>query len=456
MTASNQDLDIIPIPGPCDPAALFDCISDLALPVWLDSSGGVNSQYHILSALPENHVSVTEETRIDPQDFVDKAHAFLDENPKCQTVSDIPFAGGLIGYVGYDFAANSADTNRPLIIPDAYFGLYLWAIIVDKDETSARLIFHPNCDKKTRSSITKRLQIDEEEKSGDRRPHKDRSFTLTSEFQTTVTEDEYKQDLETIHNYILDGDVYQVNYSQHFQATYTGDSLAAYLALRKFAPAPYSGYLKIDDKAILCHSPEQFIEVNDRQVRTRPIKGTAPRASDPQTDLLHAEQLQTSEKDQAENLMIVDLMRNDLGRHCEPGSIKVSKLFELKSYSNVHHLVSEIVGTLNQTSSALDLLASASPGGSITGAPKQRAMEIINTLEHHDRSFYCGSLGYLSLCGRMDTNIGIRSLVADGEKLHCWGGGGIVADSDSNREYQETLDKIGGLLDQLEKQFLKC
>ena len=152
--------------------------------------------------------------------------------------------------------------------------------------------------------------------------------------------------------------------------------------------------------------------------------------------------------------MIVDLMRNDLSKHCTPGSVQTSKLFELKSYSNVHHLVSEITGELDSASSGLNLLSDSLPAGSITGAPKKRAVEVIGELETRQRSFYCGNLGYASLCGNLDFNIGIRSLVADGQHIHCWGGGGIVADSHPEKEYQEILHKVGGLMSELEDHFL--
>ncbi|WP_372748752.1 anthranilate synthase component I family protein, partial [Litorivivens sp.] len=184
-------------------------------------------------------------------------------------------------------------------------------------------------------------------------------------------------------------------------------------------------------------------------VSTAPIKGTAPRSPIPERDRELAETLAQSEKDRAENLMIVDLLRNDIGRCCEPGSIRVEKLFELQSFQTVHHLVSTISGRLASRYSTLDLLAACFPGGSITGAPKRRAMEIIHELEPHDRSIYCGSIAYIDLNGNMDSNIAIRTLLCEDDKIYCWSGGGIVADSEVEAEFEETWNKVGVLLESL-------
>ncbi|HBS76988.1 MAG TPA: aminodeoxychorismate synthase component I, partial [Pseudomonas sp.] len=197
-------------------------------------------------------------------------------------------------------------------------------------------------------------------------------------------------------------------------------------------------------------SPERFLRVSDRTVETRPIKGTRPRNLDPESDLAQADALMASTKDRAENLMIVDLLRNDLGRSCEIGSVRVPELFCLETYPNVHHLVSSVTGRLDPNKDALDLLTGAFPGGSITGAPKIRAMEIIDELEPTRRSIYCGSLVYLDVRGEMDSSIAIRTLLFRKDGVYCWGGGGIVADSAWQAEYQETLDKVSVLLRTLE------
>ena len=238
------------------------------------------------------------------------------------------------------------------------------------------------------------------------------------------------------------------------RSTWRGDPFAAYQILREVAAAPFSGYLQLaDQQALLCLSPERFLSLQGQQVETRPIKGTRPRFADPARDLRSARELRNSPKDRAENLMIVDLLRNDLGHSCVPGSIHVDQLFALETYPTVHHLVSTIRGELAPDRGPLDLLRDSFPGGSITGAPKRRAMQIIAELEPHSREAYCGSLLYISADGHMDSNIAIRSLVANNGSLRCWGGGGIVADSEADQEYQETYDKVGRFLSTLEQRF---
>jgi len=201
----------------------------------------------------------------------------------------------------------------------------------------------------------------------------------------------------------------------------------------------------------MCMSPERFLAATNRQLLTQPIKGTAPRSDDPERDHELAVQLQNSEKNRAENLMIVDLLRNDLGRSCKPGSIRVDQLFELQSFATVHHLVSSVHGEMRNGVHALDALRNCFPGGSITGAPKIRAMQIIDELEPQPRSIFCGAIGYVDASGRMDTNIAIRSLLACDKKIYAWAGGGVVADSNCDEEFVETENKIDALLGALSK-----
>src|SRR5690606_18531048 len=237
--------------------------------------------------------------------------------------------------------------------------------------------------------------------------------------------------------------------TQRFSAPCAADPLTAYQQLRQVCPTPFAAYLESPAHAVLSLSPERFIRVAEGQVATRPIKGTRPRGDTPEQDRALALELHSSPKDRAENLMIVDLLRNDLGRACVFGSVQVPELFSVESYPNVHHLVSSITGTLAPGQDALSLLAGAFPGGSITGAPKIRAMQIIEELEPVRRSLYCGSIGYIGCEGQMDMNIAIRSLVHQDDRLYCWGGGGIVADSDGEAEYQESLTKVRVLMESL-------
>ena len=204
-----------------------------------------------------------------------------------------------------------------------------------------------------------------------------------------------------------------------------------------------------ENQAILSLSPERLLSIQQQEALTQPIKGTIARDSIQEIDKANADTLQASIKNRAENLMIVDLLRNDLGKNCIAGSIKVPQLFKLESYPNVHHLVSSITGTIKKEVSALDVFEGCFPGGSITGAPKKRAMEIIEELEECQRSVYCGSIAYINAKGDMDSNITIRTIACDGEKLYCWGGGGIVADSTIEEEYNESLTKINALLEGL-------
>jgi para-aminobenzoate synthetase component 1 len=249
-----------------------------------------------------------------------------------------------------------------------------------------------------------------------------------------------------VQEHIRIGDCYQVNLAQRFQAQVRGESFMAYRRLREISPAPFSCYLSTPDGDILSSSPERFLSVRNGRVEARPIKGTRPRSADPLRDRALRDELSASFKDRAENVMIVDLLRNDLGKTCVPGSVEVSGLFDIESFAHLHHMVSTVTGKLAHDRDALDLVRGAFPGGSITGAPKLRAMAIIDALELQRRSVYCGSLGYLSFSGQMDLNIAIRTLLRTGDEIYAWAGGGIVADSVCESEYQESLDKASGLL----------
>ena len=275
------------------------------------------------------------------------------------------------------------------------------------------------------------------------------AFSLISPFIRELAREKYDSAFAAIKAYIRAGDCYQVNLTQRVSAAVNGSPLAAYLQLRARMPAPFSAFLHWNDTALLSVSPERFVQLTGDQVLTQPIKGTRPRHRDPELDQAAAEALRASEKDQSENLMIVDLLRNDLGRVCVTGSVQTRALFALRSFSNVHHLVSSVCGRLLPTLDGLDLLRACFPGGSITGAPKLRAMAIIEELEQAPRRLYCGSAFYLSCCGRFDSSITIRSLLWEAGQLLCWAGGGIVDDSEVDAEYAECFDKIGAIIQAL-------
>lgn len=261
------------------------------------------------------------------------------------------------------------------------------------------------------------------------------------EFESGFTRDEYLEAVGKVKEYILAGDIYQANLSQRFSAPLLEPAWDLYRRLRVLNAAPFSAYLNFGDYAVASSSPERFLLVGGQEVETRPIKGTRPRSDDPELDERYRDELLASEKDRAEISMIVDLERNDLGRVCEYGSVQVTEHAVLESYATVHHLVSTVVGNLHRGNDIVDLLKASFPGGSITGAPKIRSMEIIDELEPTARSVYTGGIGYLGLNGNHDINIAIRTAIISGGKVYFQVGGGIVADSDPEAEYQETLDK---------------
>ncbi len=248
-----------------------------------------------------------------------------------------------------------------------------------------------------------------------------------------------------VKEWIAAGHIYQVNLSQAFHATVTGDLFGLYETLREISPAPMAAYLKLGGHEILSSSPESFLKISGRGIETRPIKGTRPRFADPDEDRRSAYELQTSSKEIAELVMITDLLRNDLGQVCEFGSVEVAEMLRLETLAQVHHLVSTVTGTLRPEVDALAAIAACFPGGSITGAPKKRAMEIIRELEQAPRGVYCGAIGWLGYNGESSFNIAIRTLVRNGDRLVYQVGAGIVADSDPAQEYEETLHKAAGI-----------
>ena len=268
---------------------------------------------------------------------------------------------------------------------------------------------------------------------------------------SNFTREDYLAAIRRAKEYIAAGDIYQVNLSQRFTADLSVSPFELYTRLRTRNPAPFAAYLNFDDVAIVSSSPERFLLYSEasRVVRTRPIKGTRPRGATPEEDRKLANELLNSEKDRAELLMIIDLERNDLGRVCEIGTVRVPELIVLEKYATVYHLVSTVEGKLPPDKDRIDLLKATFPGGSITGAPKIRSMEIIDELEPTKRSVYTGAIGYLCFTGNMDVNIVIRTFIINNEKAYFQVGGGIVADSEPDAEYQETLDKAKALFDAL-------
>lgn len=368
------------------------------------------------------------------------------DNP-CEAFTDLPFNGGAIGYFSYDLARRLE--KLPVIaedaeaIPEMAVGIYRWAVVVDHLQQQTQMVGHDIPNERWHQLIKLFRSLPEKSKVS--------NFMVSGEVKSNMHKDSYTKAFQKIKQYLKEGDCYQVNLSQRFVADCSGNPWAAYQLLREMNAAPFSAYLNFPEVQILSSSPERFLKVHQGQVETKPIKGTRPRKAYPASDWHQIDQLRYSPKDRAENLMIVDLLRNDLSKTCKKGSVKVPALFAVESYATVHHLVSTVTGMLADGQHALDLLKSCFPGGSITGAPKIRAMEVIEELEPNRRGVYCGAIGYIGFNGNMDSNIAIRTLVHSQGTIRFWAGGGIVNDSDLEEEYQESFDKASALLKLLAK-----
>ena len=363
---------------------------------------------------------------------------------KNDSLSKLPFCGGALGYFSYDLSRRLEKfIDKPknnLDMPDMSIGIYDWAVIIDHHVNRSWLVSSYRFDE------TELIWQDLHDLFSATPIDMEKNFKITTEIKSNLSKNQYGKSFERIRDYIRDGDCYQVNFSQQFSAEFEGDTWAAYKELRKFNSAPFSAYINLPSGSILSSSPERFLSLTGTQVETKPIKGTKHRSVFAYEDKELAASLLKSEKDRAENLMIVDLLRNDISKSCEIGSVSVPKLFSLESFSSVHHLVSTISGTLSKNKDAIDLIRGCFPGGSITGAPKLRSMEIIDELEPHRRSIYCGSIAYIGFDGNMDSNICIRTLIYCKNKIYFFVGGGIVWDSTIDSEYKECFDKVSTIL----------
>jgi para-aminobenzoate synthetase component I len=472
------------IPDPVEVAARF---LDLPYMIYLDSAAGTGCSF--LAADPAIVVrSKGADTEILQRgtwqpvegDALGLVRGML-EDARIDPVPGLPpFQGGVAGYIGYDYGAvlERIPPTRydDLALPDVMLGFYDWVIAWDHQAGAAWIVSLglPACGPERERRARERMEMVAARVAGQREidtalssranarddipslPHRRAAptYPVTSTdaavaigLRSTFTHRGYLDAVAKVREYIVAGDIFQANLSQRFQAPLREPPFELYRRLRRRNPAPFAAYLGFDDVTVLSASPERFLRLDhDRQVETRPIKGTRPRGLVPMHDAALGRALAESEKDRAENVMIVDLLRNDLSRVCRPGTVRVPELFALEQHPTVHHLVSTVVGELEPPADAVELVRAAFPGGSITGAPKVRAMEIIAELEPTRRGVYCGSIGYISASGAMDTSIVIRTFVAAGGELYFQAGGGIVADSDPELEYRETLDKVAGLL----------
>ncbi|MDX1693016.1 MAG: aminodeoxychorismate synthase component I [Ketobacteraceae bacterium] len=444
------------VPYHPDSAMIFRALADQDWPVWLDSGSGFpGHQVDVLAANPMHKLvydpaGVSPELHVDVVPVPDIASAFeIIEATLIKNGHHQPWGPGWLGYLSYDlFDDFEAIRKHPKteLIPGIALGFYGTVIVNNHEARQTRI-----CSLAGQEAWVKALkqQLTEPAATSPRT----RRFQLDTAFSATTDQSEYRRQFRRIKEYILEGDCYQVNLTRQFSATCQGDALEAYLSLRQNHPSPMSAYFSTSDFDILSLSPERFLQRHGNRIASYPIKGTRPRSTDHGQDRQLRQDLQNSLKDRAENVMIVDLLRNDLGRVCETGSVTTPQLFDVESFPNVHHLVSTVEGTLKPGVSLQEIFHATFPGGSITGAPKVRAMEIIEELEHHRRGIYCGSMVFFCGNGDFDSNIAIRTLLKKQGHIHCWGGGGVVADSVCDNEYQETLDKVGRLMAILERAF---
>lgn len=422
--------------------------------VWLDSAHprSERGRFDIFAADPVATIQTSGSiSRITQQGVESTSHndpfKLLSEllGPEIENTSSLPFTGGALGYFSYDLGrwieklpTIAADLEH---YPDMAVGIYQWAVVVDHLQKEAWLTSH-DCSPELLDELIRLFS----QPAHPNHAH----FKVLAPPVSNFSKASYAAAFERIQSYMLEGDCYQVNLTQRFSCPCEGDLWTAYQTLRRINPAPFSAYLNFPEVQILSSSPERFIQIHDRAVETKPIKGTRRRLADPELDRAQMDDLQSSSKDRAENVMIVDLLRNDIGKACRPGTVKVPEIFAIESYATVHHLVSTVVGELADEQSSLGLFKDCFPGGSITGAPKIRAMEIIEELEPHRRGVYCGSIGYIGFDGNMDSNIAIRTLIHNQGQIRFWAGGGIVRDSVMEDEYQECFDKAAAILRVLE------
>ncbi|TET40712.1 MAG: aminodeoxychorismate synthase, component I [Dehalococcoidia bacterium] len=369
--------------------------------------------------------------------------------------SPTPLIGGAVGYFSYDlchFIERLPSTAiDDLHLPECYLAFYDALLAFDNLEGRAYIAStgFPELEEEKRMRRAGE-RLEELRDMIAETPYSEVALSVKkTKMRANFTPEQYVKAVATDREYICAGDIFQVNLSQRFEADLPITPYELYRRLRLINPAPFASYLNFDGVAVASASPERFLRLQGDIVETRPIKGTRPRGRSPEEDEALARELLQSIKDRAENVMIVDLERNDLGRVCRYGTVRVSELWALEKYATVFHLTSTVVGRLREDKNRIDLLKATFPGGSISGAPKVRAMEIIDELEPTRRSLYTGSIGYLSFSGEMDLNIVIRTFIIKDGKAYFQVGGGIVYDSDPEAEYQETLDKARAMIEAL-------
>ncbi len=418
----------------------YQTLSHLPGFILLESSDKQRGRYDIVTAMPYDEFKIMS----DSSDINEAFSRFQRMLPKTHSSLDFPFQGGAMGYMAYDFGAVLAGIRSPVHpllqdIPLIDMRFYDWAIIADHKKKQVHLIA-AHQQPETAALIKEILGYWE------RKPLVYQPFKLQQTFRPVISKLDYQQSFQAIHQALTQGRAYQVNYTQPFIGQYSGDSWDVYKRIRRSNPVPFAVFLRGADFEILSFSPERFLSMDNALVQASPIKGTSIRSNDPKIDEHLRASLVLSAKDRAENVMIVDLLRNDLGKIAKPGSVRVTALCEVMSFSAVHHLVSNIEAICIDGLTPTQVFAACFPGGSITGAPKREAMYIISEQERFGRGVYCGSIGYFSSHGRFDSNIAIRTITATKNALYMAAGGGIVIDSTWEDEYKECYTKIEAIL----------
>ncbi len=440
------------IPFSIKPLDAFAFVKDQPYPFFLDSNFDLKGlgKYSFLGCSPYKIIrskgqTIEVETFYGNYRYQGNVFDFIGEELKRFNIASdrhIPFLLGGVGYFSYDLLHLLEDIPSKTVddigFLDCHIAFYDTSIAFDHYEGKGYVVSI------TENKVDEVIDLLRSQRSKTPNPE-----LRTPNFTSSFTKEGYIKAVQKAKEYIAAGDIYQVNLSQRFSTEIDISPYDLYLRLREVSPAPFSAYLDFGKAAILSSSPERFLKIDGKFIETRPIKGTRPRGKSTEEDERLKKELESSEKDRAEHIMIVDLERNDLGRVCKYGTVRVEENMTVESFAQVHHMVSSVTGELKEGVSLMDIIKATFPGGSITGAPKVRAMEIIEELEPIKRGVYTGSIGYIGFNGNMDLNIAIRTICVKDEKVHFSVGGGIVADSDPDAEYQETLDKAKGMMEAL-------
>lgn len=437
-----SEISIIQLDYEVDLSNRYANLCDLPGFVLLESSDNYRGRYDIMSAYPYETITTKEQG-------TDLFSVLNNKIKPIKSSLELPFQGGAIGYFSYDLASelmgiNSSNQINVTNMPTSKFGLYDWAIITDHILKKV-ILFSANTQKDT--ALITNIILEKWKKNS----YKVGDFSILSELQILIKKEEYFAAIHSIKKELNRGRCYQINYTQPFQLHYSGRPWEIYTAIKKVNNIPFGAYLSYPEGNILSFSPERLLLMDKDMVLTSPIKGSCKRSINKLEDKQLSEDLLVSEKNRAENVMIVDLLRNDLGKIAQAGSVNVKALCQLESYEKVHHLVSYIEAYSKENILLFDVFKACFPGGSITGVPKKEAMKVIAEHETFKRGIYCGNIGYFSAHGRFDTNIAIRTLVAKDDTLYFAAGGGIVMDSIADEEYLECFIKIQAILQGLKR-----